>query len=114
MIKRLMLAVLMVLALLSVSWATPRQRCGMMPDIAASSCGCCATMKSCLVTQQEDPVQSAAAAYGTQQLAATIAPVLHEVFAAPIAPSPRSREVFSVQPPVSSTARLALLCTFLI
>ena len=87
----------------------------MMPsDVIVASCACCATMKSCVVTQQDHPVQSAATAYGTQQLAAMIAPVLHELLAAPIAHSPRSREVSSVQPPVRSTARLALLCTFLI
>lgn len=114
MIRRLTMAVFLVLALLSVSWGTPRQRCGMMPGVAALSCGCCATMKSCVVTQQEDPVQSAATHYRTQQLAAMIAPVFRELAAAPIAPSPRSREVSPVQPPVSSTARLALLCTFLI
>ena len=114
MMKRLTMAVFLMLALLSVSSGTPRPRCSMMPEVAASSCGCCATMKSCVVTQQEDPVQSAASAYGTQQLAAMIAPVLQELLAAPIAPSPRSDEVSPVQPPVRSTARLALLCTFLI
>jgi hypothetical protein len=114
MTKRLLTAVFLMLALLSASSGTPLQRCGMMmPETTASSCGCCAMMKSCVTTQQV-PAQSAATVGTTQEFTAIIAPVLHELVTAAFAPSSRAREISVAQSPVHSTARLALLCTFLI
>jgi len=114
MTKRLVVAVFLMLALSSVSSGTRLQQCGlMMSDTTASSCGCCATMKLCVIPK-EIPVQSTARVQATQQLTALITPVLHELFAAPVAPSSRARETSVAQSPVHSTARLALLCAFLI
>lgn len=114
MTKRFVVAVFLMVALSSVSFGTPSQQCGlMMSDTTASSCSCCATMKSCVI-RQEIPLQSTARVQATQQLMAIIAPVLHELFAAPLAPSSRAREISGAQSPLHSTARLAVLCTFLI
>ena len=76
-------------------------------------CECCATMKSCLLPQQNS-VPPAAASQASQQSVAMIAPVLHELLALePPVPS-RARNFVTAQFAVHSPSRLALFCTFLI
>lgn len=76
-------------------------------------CDCCATIKSCLLSQKGQS-QPAAAVQHVEQTVAMIAPILHELLAPAIAAPSRSADFAAAQLAVHSHARLALLCTFLI
>jgi hypothetical protein len=102
-----------MIALVAMSSRAPGQVCGMSMPTAMVQCECCATMKSCLLPQQ-NPVQPATATAPSQQSVAMIAPALHELLAPePVVPS-RARNFVRAQFAVHSPSRLALLCTFLI
>ena len=76
-------------------------------------CDCCATMKSCLIPQQ-NAGPSAAVAQLSQQTAVMVAPALCEILAPlPAAPSFAIRDL-AARPTAHSPPRLALFCTFLI
>jgi hypothetical protein len=113
--RRLAIAVLLMIALLAISWQTPVQSCSMtMPAAAAMKCGgCCATMKSCVLPQQS-PLQQTAPAPATQQSIVMIAPVLSELLLAVISAPDVSRQATLPPPAAHSPPRLALFCTLLI
>jgi hypothetical protein len=103
----------LVIALGAMSSRAPAQICGMSMPAPMVQCDCCATMKSCLLPQQ-NPVQPAAASQPLQQSVAIIAPVLHELLAPALAAPSSSREFYAAQPAAHSRPRFALFCTFLI
>jgi hypothetical protein len=113
MFRRLPISVLLVIALVAMTAQAPAQMCGMRMPAPMVQCDCCATMKSCVLPQQ-NPAKLAAAAQSSQQSIAMIAPVLHQLVAPMLGTLSRSGESPPAQPSAHSPPRLALFCTFLI
>ncbi len=114
MTRRLIIAVLLVMTLLSVPFAAPATACARpMRTTLSSNCDCCATMKSCLLPQQ-NPVRPTATAETAQQAVVMIPPVLH-VLQTPAFEVPFRRVDFLIaSAPAHSAPRAVLFCTFLI
>jgi hypothetical protein len=111
--KRFITAVFLVVAFLTASSQAPAQACGMSMPAPAQQCACCATMKSCLLSQKNPP-ESTAAAELSQQSLVMIAPILRPLLAPPFAVSLHGARVSAAKLAVHSPPRLALFCTFLI
>jgi hypothetical protein len=114
MVGQLTIVVTLSLALWSAAMPVPAPGCAMSMSAAQSApcTDCCATMKSCLLPQQ-NRVPPASASTGNQQSITLIAqPIASVVVQAAIA-LPRinfsGAEISADSPP-----RLAVLCTFLI
>ncbi|MDQ6824679.1 MAG: hypothetical protein M3007_04360 [Candidatus Eremiobacteraeota bacterium] len=113
--RRLTVGILLVIALVAMASQAPAQMvCGMsMPTTAKMTCGCCATMKSCLLAQK-NPAQPAAAVQHIQPAIGMIAPVLHELLTPGIAAPARAVKFATAQPAVHSPPPFVLFCSFLI
>ena len=111
--KQLTIAVLLVMALLTAAGKPRTQSCDMkMATVVATNCGCCATMKSCLM--QQTPVHPTATPRVAHEAIVMIAPVLQQIFAS-VVPEPIRYSAFvAVEAPAHSAPSPALLCTFLI
>ncbi len=112
--RRLTTGLLLLLALFLVPLQGPVQACGMSTACGAKmKCGsCCATMKSCVLPQQ-NPSQPSKAPVADTVLVTLAAPaaivLLQELFARPIDFGAAETPRLSAGP-----SRLAVLCTFLI
>jgi hypothetical protein len=114
MIKRLTVAVVVMLAVFSAAVRMPAQACALnMPAAEKMSCGdCCAKMKSCALPQK-DQAPPATASTANQQSIALIAPAVQTLLLQiPVVQSKADRRVADTAP--KSSPRQALLCTFLI
>jgi hypothetical protein len=105
----------LVCALVTASSATPAQTCGMsVPKAPTTKCiDCCATMKSCVLAQQ-NPAQPTAAGETAPHWVTLIAPVLRELLSPAIPALSRPVYFAPAQPLAPSPSRFALFCTFLI
>jgi len=112
MVKRLAIAVLLVLGVASTVVHLPAQSCTMAMPIAAASCDCCATMKSCVLPQKDRTPPATANAAEHQTIALSVPEIQSVPLQSPVASATfnsSAREALR-----DSTPRLAVLCTFLI
>ncbi|MFN2622455.1 MAG: hypothetical protein ABR611_06385 [Chthoniobacterales bacterium] len=114
MIRRLTIAVVITLALLTAVVRLPAQSCALsMAPEQKRACGvdCCAKMKWCVIPQKaQTPPATTQPANQQIVLVAPAVEILRLI--APIASSTTDYRVANVAP--ESPPRLALLCTFLI
>ena len=113
--RQLLTGLLLVCALLTASSAAPAQTCGMrMPEAATMKCiNCCATMKSCVLPQQ-NPAQPTAAGDTAPHSLTMIAPVIRDLLSPALLALSRPADFAPAQLLAPSPSRLALFCTFLI
>ena len=114
MVKRLAIALVLVLAVFTTAVRLPAQSCALpMPAAQKMSCAqdCCAKMKWACVQKEQTPPATASTAI--QQSIALIAPAVQTLLVqAPVASPKLDRRITDFAP--QSPPRLALLCTFLI
>jgi hypothetical protein len=115
MVRRLTIAVVVTLALVSTAVRLPAQSCALsMAPEQKMACGtdCCAKMKWCVIPQKEQK-PPATAQSENQQSILLVAPAVQTLrVIAPIAFAKADYRVANVTP--ESLSRLAVLCTFLI
>ena len=113
---RLPLAILIALSLFAPTLPVRGQLCSMRmagSPVVSKCTDCCATMKSCVLPQQ-NPARPAATNLDTQYSLVLSAPVLLPLLVPAPATSSRSRDSSPAPRKAHSPPRQALFCTFLI
>src|SRR5712691_10326473 len=114
MVRRLAIALTLVLALWAASAQVPLQTCAMsMPAVQKAPCTeCCAKMKFCVLPPQNQTPPATATASSQQSIVLVAQPVQSLVAQAWVT-SPRL-DCSGAEILPNSPSRLAVLCTFLI